>query len=218
MAKKLVLNDIPGLIRRSTSGVDEFNYLSDYIDNADTLMYTNFGGRYLAGQKYAPKDFTDAKEYYENIVATILSSEEYRLKTYIESVSQEYNPISNYDMTETEIIGRTQSSKNDSDVTVDYGDQTINNTEWAYDGGGGQQTTTTKNTHKPDITTTGGTASGKEDVERTLTRTGNIGVTTAAQMLQEQRSLANFNVAWEIARLVACRITLLIWEDDDDDC
>ena len=51
---------------------------------------------------------------------------------------------------------------------------------------------------------------GRNDVV-THTRSGNIGVTTSQQMLESQRSLANFNFVGIVARDIVKRIGILIY-------
>ena len=54
------------------------------------------------------------------------------------------------------------------------------------------------------------TFEGRNDVV-THTRSGNIGVTTSQQMLESQRSLANFNFVGIVARDIVKRIAILIY-------
>ena len=54
------------------------------------------------------------------------------------------------------------------------------------------------------------TFNGRNDVV-THTRSGNIGVTTSQQMLESQRSLANFNFVGIVARDIVKRIGILIY-------
>lgn len=99
------------------------------------------------------------------------------------TLSLEYNPISNYDMTETEHIddeiGRRNQLTNDTKSTTDndtYGFNSITpipNDRIRLSSG----------------VTTNGEEKTDRGTDRRLTRSGNIGVTTSQQMLQSERDI-----------------------------
>lgn len=108
--------------------------------------------------------------------------------------SVEYNPINNYDMTEEETpnLTRTRTISNESDftVTTDTDAQTNiyafnSSSETPQGTADGNSTVNTKGSkddnYTEDVTSDTGT--------RTLTRSGNIGVTTSQQMIQSEIEL-----------------------------
>lgn len=108
--------------------------------------------------------------------------------------SAEYNPINNYDMTEQETpnLTHTRNTATESDFTVTSDADTKTNI-YAFNSdvaapqgtSDGKSTVNTKgnkdNNYVEDVTT--------ETGSRTLTRSGNIGVTTSQQMLQSEIEL-----------------------------
>ena len=132
------------------------------------------------------------------------------------TLNYEYNPISNYDMIETETInGET------SDTTTHTGTVGTVASESATGSGSGSSendvfgfnsVTATGDTSSSSSTSNTNTASGtntrtdnltdanegtKEET-RTLTRSGNIGVTTSQQMIESQRQLWLWNFFYNV--------------------
>lgn len=124
------------------------------------------------------------------------------LKRTMDALFSEYNPINNYDMIEESADGKKQ----DKHKTTPHG--TITNTATAthagidtVDNGGlvGQTTTTTEYTNADTETTYDNTKSMEFDstthagyhtaTEHFLKRSGNIGVTTSAQMITQEIEL-----------------------------
>ena len=97
----------------------------------------------------------------------------------------EYNPIWNVDAT-VEIDRETSGSGNATDAVKGF-----NSNTWA----------------ESDKTDT--SSSAEEDV--TERRTGNIGVTTTQQMLEQERKIAEFNMVSYIAQSFKQRFCLLIY-------
>ena len=97
----------------------------------------------------------------------------------------EYNPIWNVDAT-VEIDRETSGSGNATDAVKGF-----NSNTWA----------------ESDKTDT--SSSAEEDV--TERRTGNIGVTTTQQMLEQERKIAEFNIISYIAQSFKQRFCLLIY-------
>lgn len=123
------------------------------------------------------------------------------------TLSLEYNPIENYSMTETENVkdshkGTTESSGEDSNTNTETTiiNDTANNQLWGFNStdsvnsdkqigdttrnvdGGGNATHKNTDTETKDITS-----------DRTLKRSGNIGVTTSQQMIESERQLWMWN-------------------------
>lgn len=99
----------------------------------------------------------------------------------------EYNPIHNYDMTETETRTNdgTISTDNTQSVT---GSGTANNQVYGYNSSEATPAESS-NTNTTTTTTDTGNAKTSADESRSLTRSGNIGVTTSAQMIEGELEL-----------------------------
>lgn len=116
-----------------------------------------------------------------------------------QTMSFEYNPINNYDMTESETIndeGATELRKTGTDTTnrIDTDNRTIARGIYGFNSSAESNAdrTTDNNTNTVQDTLTHNTTdSGTNTNERTrtLTRSGNIGVTTSQQMIQSERDL-----------------------------
>ena len=137
-------------------------------------------------------------------------SHKYEYDKLVDTLSLEYNPIENYSMTEkgtdtrTPNITQTNKGVNTNTVgidtsittgktTFDKSDSFINDTK---------TTNTGTNTDKQDINTTVTTA-GNEKTVHEFTRSGNIGVTTAQQMIESERKLAMFSVVDLFVKAIA---------------
>lgn len=117
----------------------------------------------------------------------------------------EYAPLDNYNMTESERTHHDGDDVSDREIHMARQEGTISPTEVRQyattyektDGSLTGYTTQAVDMNSADNgtdTTTYTTA----DVERTLTRKGNIGVTTSQQMLQSELDLRKFNLKYEI--------------------
>ena len=128
----------------------------------------------------------------------------------------EYNPISNYDMTETETAsGTTSNEKHNTgtvgDVRTESGTSSASgnaendvygfNSSTAVNDTASETTSsataqnTVNDTRTDNLTETD---SGERSDERTLTRSGNIGVTTSQQMIQSERELYLWNFFYKV--------------------
>lgn len=99
------------------------------------------------------------------------------------TMNMEYNPIENYSMIETE-----GSSFNNSNIT--QGDSNENSNTSTY---GFNSPTATPTGGSTSQLTNNSTNTGKGDSNRTLKRSGNIGVTTTQQMLESERRLWEYD-------------------------
>lgn len=112
----------------------------------------------------------------------------------------EYNPVNNYDMTETstETTERDASQSNTGTQEIESNDTTNNgvygfNSETAVNS---DETTETGNTTRTDNLSQ--SLSDDSTITRELHRSGNIGVTTTQQMLQSERELYTWNFFYKI--------------------
>ena len=156
---------------------------TQFVDNR---ILNNFSEKYFSAhlQKLTKSEITDRVVDYINSIV-------YELDTLYLSTQQDYNPISNYDMTES---GRDETRSSAS------GDSTAFST--TYD-----DSTTDRKTGK---TTTSG--STNEAFIHNLSRSGNIGVTTSQQMLQSERDIAKFDFIGYVAERVASEFTASLYE------
>lgn len=124
------------------------------------------------------------------------------LKCAYDALHQSYDPLANYDMTETQAEGVARDTDTDTTTPTGTTTMTTNTDRWGYDSSSGvptDQTTATQSytdynveTDKAhDNTLTAGSLTGayNETREHELTRSGNIGVTTSQQMLQSEIDL-----------------------------
>ena len=123
------------------------------------------------------------------------------------TLSLEYNPIENYSMTETENIKDTHNvtTENDSTDTTTNSENTIvndtnNNQLWGFNSTDSvnsdkQVGDTTRNVDGSVNVTRKDTGTETKDTntDRTLKRSGNIGVTTSQQMIESERQLWLWN-------------------------
>lgn len=142
------------------------------------------------------------------------------------AVSAEYNPINNYDMIEQETAADahsgtdTQTDSGTDTATVTHG-QTLTGTDqtqiYGFDSttGADSETRTTSSTLGGSDTstvehgkTTETTHGMTIDRDRTLTRSGNIGVTTSAQMISGEIEMRQFVLWDEIVRDAADILTI----------
>lgn len=125
-----------------------------------------------------------------------LSGKEYELNGLYASTQFDYNPISNYDMTE---------SSRDEDRATTSGDSTESSTSF--------DSTTQKDTGK---TVSSGTASNTNI--HTLQRSGNIGVTTSQQMIDQERGILTFDFVQYVADLINNNFCAAYWLTDKEYC
>ncbi len=123
------------------------------------------------------------------------------------TLSLEYNPIENYSMTETENVqdshkGTTESDATDTDTNNETTivNDTANNQLWGFNSTDSvnsdrQVGDTTRNVDSTRNATHKNTDTETKDItsDRTLKRSGNIGVTTSQQMIESERQLWLWN-------------------------
>lgn len=123
------------------------------------------------------------------------------------TLSLEYNPIENYSMTETENVqdthkGTIESNGNNTNTYTETTlvDNTSNNQLWGFNSTGSvnsdkQTGDTTRDVESTIDNTHKNTDRETKDItsDRTLKRSGNIGVTTSQQMIESERQLWLWN-------------------------
>ena len=128
------------------------------------------------------------------MIGDFLQSKEYELNGLYESTQFEYDPIANYDMTE---------SSRDEDRATTSGDSTESSTSF--------DSTTQKDTGK---TVSSGTANNTNI--HTLQRSGNIGVTSSQQLIEAQRGVLTFDFIQYVADLINENFCSSFWIPDRD--
>lgn len=140
------------------------------------------------------------------------------------TLSLEYNPIENYSMTETENVqdshkGTVESDATDTSTNTENTivNDTANNQLWGFNSTDSvnsdkQVGDTTRNVNDTRNATHKNTDTETKDItsDRTLKRSGNIGVTTSQQMIESERQLWfwNFfeNVFSDIDKILVLKI------------
>lgn len=155
------------------------------------LRFSNF--------TYISDDKTEIKSYID-IVSKIYSN---RFTKSVNALLTEYNPIENYNSTETEIVEITGETSTTSENSTTATGETTTNTSGEttetlspYDSenfnnnsknnSSGNTTESSSNTDNTSNTMSGTT---NQSNNRTLKRSGNIGVTTSQQMIQSEIEL-----------------------------
>lgn len=127
-------------------------------------------------------------------IGDFLSGKEYELNGLYESTQFEYDPIANYDMTET---------SRDEDRATTSGDSTESSTSF--------DSTTQKDIGK---TVSSGTANNTNI--HSLQRSGNIGVTSSQQLIEAQRGVLTFDFIQYVADLINENFCSSFWIHDRD--
>lgn len=128
------------------------------------------------------------------MIGDFLQSKEYELNGLYASTQFEYDPISNYDMTE---------SSRDEDRATTSGNSTESSTSF--------DSTTQKDIGK---TVSSGTANNTN--MHSLQRSGNIGVTTTQQMIDQERGVLTFDFIQYVADLINNNFCAAFWIPDRD--
>lgn len=207
--------------------VELFPSISTIFDKVSTdlklfTIFTSAEMFYYFADKFGERDFykyydtenvtnnTNMVKQASDYIALYGKSHKYEYDKLVDTLSLEYNPIENYSMTEkgtdtrTPNITQTNKGVNTNTVgvdtsittgktTFDKSDSFINDTK---------TTNTGTNTDTQDINTTV-TTTGNEKTVHEFTRSGNIGVTTAQQMIESERQLAMFSVVDLFVKAIA---------------
>lgn len=165
------INQIVDIFTDSTSGI--FHALKDivtgesfeWLDNDEYLDITYYVSH--SGEKYASRFYLTMLEHdktISDIAHIIFNKFSDKWKRIYDAIMMEYNPINNYDMVENEKVNsKITSTVGTDNKTYGFGSTTAAPTDEAA------STSTTEGT--------------KDDNYRELTRSGNIGITTSAQLL-----------------------------------
>lgn len=197
---------------------------SDKQEDITSVLAFNFGLRNIQKRAEVIGEIMerDIWEVVPMLVYTLVMTRDYAWKTLLATESFEYNPIENYDRTESESIARNQGAQSNSNTvgatheTVAEGAHTDTTTESrsAENSSGYQPDAQTQTAYGAISTTTeanarsdSSTIGARQDSEsRSVTIHGNIGVTSTQDMIKQQREIANFSAIYEIAHEIANEI------------
>ena len=175
-----------------------------------TIKYFNF--------IYISDDFTELGSIISNL--SEIYNNEYTTKVGL--LLKDYNPIENYNSSESESTTseNTTTSGNENTTTTTTNSTTENNGEttnkvspydsenFSNDNNSNSSNTSTVNGTDSTSITDSGNISSNGTVTRTLTRKGNIGVTTTQQMIESEYELRAKNLVFEFLEKVSKFILL----------
>lgn len=159
----------------------------------------------VSGDKYLSRNFIRQYERYNIEVLRYFAMILYKRfgtkwnKIY-EALNIEYNPLENYSSTEIETPNLTDTSKANSKVTVKQSGSTFDSA--VYQPYASTETAGSEDDNKVTTTKTG---------TRTVTKSGNIGVTTSQQMLQSEFEVRQYDFYQGIYNDIDEFITTLKW-------
>lgn len=130
------------------------------------------------------------------------------------TLSLEYNPINNYDMSESETYqGANGYTKTNTGTMTDATGNTVTGGVFGFNSStesvpADENVSDGLNTHTNNLTETD---SGNNSFVRTLERSGNIGVTTSQQMIESERDLWKWNFYESVFNDIDSVLTLKIY-------
>ena len=180
-------------------------------------VYTTFTIKYF-NFIYISSDVTEVASIISNL--SEIYNNEYTTKVGL--LLMDYNPIENYNSSETESTSseNTTTSGNENTTTTttnstteNSGDTTNKVSPYDSENFNNDNNTTTTNTTTDNATDTttindSGNISSNGTLTRTLTRKGNIGVTTTQQMIESEYELRAKNLVFEFLEKVSKFILL----------
>ena len=180
-------------------------------------VYTTFTIKYF-NFIYISDDLTEVASIISNL--SEIYNNEYTTKVGL--LLKDYNPIENYNSSETETTtsenATTSGSENTTTTTTNSttensGDTTNKVSPYDSENFNNDNNTTTTNTTTGNATDTttindSGNMSSNGTTSRTLTRKGNIGVTTTQQMIESEYELRAKNLVFEFLEKVSKFILL----------
>ena len=180
-------------------------------------VYTTFTIKYF-NFIYISSDVTEVASIISNLAE--IYNNEYTTK--VSMLLMDYNPIENYNSTETETSTSENSTTTGNEnttttttnsTTENSGDTTNKVSPYDSENFNNDNNTTTTNTTTGNATDTttindSGNMSSNGTSSRTLTRKGNIGVTTTQQMIESEYELRAKNLVFEFLEKVSKFILL----------
>lgn len=203
------------------------DYIKEYFDNAityDTQVQNNFSNLLLLNN-----DFDITKKL---IMSSVIAND-YKWKKLYETTVLTYNPIWNVDGTETRttqygehittqnngerietmVNGERQNTSNQKLSSYPFDTATKTATEETDESVTNAQSTDTRTSNAVVDSTTSNTHTDKE----TVTRSGNIGVTSTQKLINEERQVAIFQFINTVLLDIVTDITIPVWEESEED-
>lgn len=144
-------------------------------------------------------------DIFKTIVSAWSASMLYKWEKLFNTTRLEYNPIDNYNMTEKEI---TKTNSNDIATTESESSNTERTKVAAFNEAEEQPRETVTDTANA---TGNNVVDRNENIDRELTRSGNIGVTTFQRMIESERNVANFSIYNTIVSDFKARFCLMVY-------
>lgn len=194
-------------------------------------IFDQFAYNYSAYSVTVSDIYQPTTAFFCNLWLSYVNETAAQLKRQMDAMAAEYDPISNYDLTEHAADGEKLDKETETS-TPTGGTQTVSNAKLAglnSTGEGAQRdndvTTVTplagsktELERQPANTLTGSfedqTLTGHRITEHYLKRSGNIGVTTNAQMLQQEIEVRKLSLLRMYVNDFVQRYCFLVWGDD----
>lgn len=177
-----------------TDWIKTLNLAGDWstLDNTtkiDWILKVEYRDKYLA-EEYQSMQNSDINTF----VAKFLDSKVSVLDKLYATTQFVYDPIENYNMTESgSDTGATVASASNSNSATSY------------------------NSTTPNLTDNSETHSGAESSStHSLTRSGNIGVTTSQQMIQQEREVAAYDFLHSVAEMIVEQFTQSLYDPNSE--
>lgn len=177
-----------------TDWINTLNLAGDWstLDNTtkiDWIMKVEYRDKYLA------EEFQTMEKADINIlVSKFLDSKVSVLDKLYATTQFEYDPIENYNMTESgNDSGATLSAASSDNKSTSYDSLTPNLTDSNSSG-----------------------SSAQSQSSHSLTRSGNIGVTTSQQMIMQERDVASYDFLHYVAELIIEQFTQSLYDPNNE--
>lgn len=194
-------------MKRWTKKIDDMFVGAQYTDWINTL---NFSGTWATldnttkidwilkveyRDKYLAEEFqTMENSNINTFVAKFLESKASILDKLYETTQLVYDPIENYNMSESGTdTGATVASASNSNSATSYNSTTPNLTDNSESHSGAESSST-----------------------HSLTRSGNIGVTTSQQMIQQEREVAAYDFLHSVAEMIVEQFTQSLYDPNSE--
>lgn len=183
--------------------VDLFVRLEIYPQDVNTFFKQKYADYYY---KYSSAGQT------QDIIYSLYVLHKHSITKMVDSLLLEYNVINNYDITETETGGNSNSTTTSNQgETTETGNTQNNNKISPFDSENFNNLESSENTMTNNTTSTiSNTGNSNGEFNRTLNRKGNAGVTMTQQMIQSELELRKFNVVDYFLKIVSKYILLQI--------
>jgi hypothetical protein len=177
-----------------TDWINTLNFSGEWatLDNTtkiDWILKVEYRNKYLA-EEYQSMQNSDINTF----AAKFLESKASVLDKLYETTQLSYDPIENYNMTESgSDSGATLASASGDNNSTSYDSLTPNLTD--------------SNTSN---------SSAQSQSSHSLTRSGNIGVTTSQQMIMQEREVAAYDFLHSVAEMIVEQFTQSLYDPNEE--